>query len=95
MLFHSPSSSNDSALSPVLSEAEKDASFETDGSDEGGKDRKNKWRPTKDKGSADAPLAGDKEVNPAGSAGRLVSLGCTIQERRKQNEGCQRFFYSA
>lgn len=89
--MHSPLSSNDSALSPVLSEAEKDASFETDGSsDEGGKGRKKKWRRSKDKGSTDTPLAGDKEVSPAVSAKRLVSLGAKIKEIQPRRDDKKR-----
>ena len=63
-----------------MSEAEKDGSFDTDGSDEGGKGRKKKWRRSKDKGSPEAPLAGDKEVSLAGLG--LISLGAQIMRER-------------
>lgn len=44
-----------------MSEEEKDNDFGTD-DDEVYRRRKKKWGRSKDKGSADAPLAGDKEV---------------------------------
>lgn len=40
---------------------EKDNDFDTD-SDEGDKGRKKKWGRNKDKGSTDAPVAGDEDV---------------------------------
>lgn len=54
-------SSNESVLTPMMSEAEKDNEFDID-SDEGDKEPKQKRGRSKDKGLADVPLAGDKEV---------------------------------
>lgn len=45
----------------MMSDSEKDNEFDTD-SEEGDKGPKKKWGRNKDKGPADAPQAGDKEV---------------------------------
>ena len=50
---------------------EKEDDVDTE-SEEGGKGRKKKWGRSKDKGSAEAPPAGDKEVSPSGSSAKRM-----------------------